>query len=138
MITCLSNEPSLRTFLKYNRWAILWGLFIIVLTSLPGKTLPKLPAFLDLLHPDKIVHLFIFGVYAYLQIRGFKSQPEFPVISRHAVLITMVIGVFLGAGTELLQLFLIPMRTGSVFDFIANVAGCFAGWLFTTHLKLKT
>jgi VanZ family protein len=42
----------------------------------------------------------------------------------------MVAGLLLGAGTELIQHYLIPMRRGSVFDFIANMAGCGCGYWF--------
>jgi glycopeptide antibiotics resistance protein len=45
------------------------------------------------------------------------------------VLIALNIGVFLGRITELLQgTTLITGRQCSVYDFIANVAGCFLGW----------
>jgi hypothetical protein len=127
----------LQTFLKYNLWAILWGLFIILLTSLPGKDFPKLPVFLELLHPDKFIHLFIFAVYVFLQLGGFTRQPVFPSLKRNAFMITMLIGLSLSAGTELLQDFIIPMRHGSIGDFMANAAGCLMGWWFTGKLKIK-
>jgi VanZ family protein len=127
----------LRTFLKYNLWAILWGLFIILLTALPGKVLPKLPVFLNLFHPDKLVHLFIFGVYFILQIRGFMSQPVVPFVRRNAAVITMAIGITLAVGTELLQNYFIPLRIGSVYDFIANVAGCLIGWGIAGRLTIN-
>jgi VanZ family protein len=127
----------LRLFLKYNLWAILWGLFIILLTSLPGKILPRLPVFLDLFQPDKLVHVFLFGGYVFLQIRGFKRQPVFPLLSQNAMMITMLIGLSIGAGTEMMQNFFIPMRTGSSFDFIANAVGCFLGWWAAGKLKIK-
>jgi len=127
----------LRIFLKYNLWAILWGLFIILLLTLPGKVFPKLPVFIDLFQPDKLVHLFIFGVYAVLQIRGFRMQDTFPGAKKHAVLITLIIGFILGAGTELLQHYWIPMRTGSIYDLLSDMAGCFLGWLVAGKLKIK-
>jgi hypothetical protein len=120
----------LRTFLHYNRYAFLWGLLILLLTLLPGNDIPKLPAFLDLFQPDKIVHLVIFGVYAFLQIRGFSRQPVYPFIRKNTVLLTLLTGLSLGAGTELIQDYFIPMRYGSVYDFAANAAGCLLGWWF--------
>jgi VanZ family protein len=127
----------LRTFLKYNRWAIAWALLIILLTVLPGKVLPKIPDFLTLFKPDKIVHLIIFGIYVFLQIRGFLNQPVYPAVSRNAVILTLLISLSLAAGTELLQNFFIPMRLGSIYDFIANAAGCFIGWGIAWKLKMK-
>jgi glycopeptide antibiotics resistance protein len=118
----------LQTFLKFNRWAILWGLAIILLTSLPGKAFPRLPVLLDLFHPDKLIHLFIFGVYVFLQINGLVRQTVFPSFKRNAAAVALIIGLFLSAGTELMQGVFIPGRIGSIYDFIANVAGCFIGW----------
>jgi VanZ family protein len=127
--------PHLSIFLKYNLWAILWGFLIIALTALPGKSFPKLPDFLDLFHPDKLIHVFIFGVYVFLQIRGLSAQPVYPTLSRNAVVITMLIGLSLGAGTEILQDVYVPRRFGSIYDFIANVAGCFVGWGIAVRLR---
>jgi VanZ family protein len=115
----------------------LWALFIILLTILPGKVLPKLPDFFDLFHPDKLVHLFIFGIYVFLQIRAFVMQPVFPSVRQNAVIVTMAIGLSLAAGTELLQSFAIPMRHGSVFDFIANAAGCLTGWWLAGKVRIS-
>ncbi len=131
------HQSSSRIFLKYNLWAILWGLLIVVLTLLPGKAFPRLPVFMDLLHPDKLIHLFIFAVYVILQIRGFVRQPGSPFLRQNAVLVSLLIGLSLGAGTELMQDYYIPMRNGSVYDFIANAAGCLLGWWMAGKLKIK-
>jgi len=118
----------LRKFLRYNRLAILWGLLIVLLLSLPGKIFPKVPDFFDLFRPDKIIHLVLFGVYIVLQVRGFRKQDSFPEIRKHAVLISLMIGFLLGAFTELLQRYWIPMRIGSMYDLAADMAGCLLGW----------
>ena len=119
----------MQNFFKYNLWGFLWGLFIILLTLVPGKVFPKLPVFWDLFHPDKLIHLFIFGVYVFLQVRGFAKQQRFSFLRRHAALMAVLIGSFLGLGTELMQEWVIPFRRGDVYDLIADVAGCLAGWL---------
>lgn len=91
---------------------------------------------MDLLQPDKLIHLFIFGVYAFLQISGFIRQAEYPLFRRNAVMIAILTGLFLGALTELLQLYVVPMRTGSIYDFIANAVGCLVGWgVFYTRTR---
>ena len=99
-----------------------------MLMVVPGKTFPKLPGFIDLFKPDKLIHLFIFGVYVLLHIRGFLKQDTFPKIRKHAVPFTLILGIMLGAGTELLQRYYIPFRRGSIYDFIADIVGCLLGW----------
>jgi VanZ family protein len=127
----------LLTFLKYNIWAVLWGVLIILLTVLPGKVLPRLPHFLDLIQPDKIVHVFIFTVYVWLQIRGLQKQTGSAYLRRNALMIALAAATVLAAGTELLQACCIPLRTGSIYDVIANTAGCLAGCWGAVKIKDK-
>lgn len=115
-------------FLRNTRWAILWGILIFVLTGLPGSVLPKLPSYFDLFQPDKLVHIVVFAVMSLLLFFSFR-KPGTPVyVQRHPFLIAFLVSLFIAGTTELLQEFLIPMRTGSIWDFIANMAGCLAGW----------
>lgn len=100
-----------------------------MLTALPGRVIPEIPAFIDLFQPDKLLHILIFGIYVVLQIRGLSRQPVYRFASRNAVFITLFVATALSAGTELMQAYLIPLRVGSVYDFIANFAGCAAGWI---------
>ncbi len=123
------NPYHLTGFIKYNLWGILWGLLIILLTMLPGSAFPTLPTFKDLFQPDKLVHLFIFGVYFYLQARGFLLQERFLLLKKHAILITFLIGLTLGGATEIAQQYLIPMRDGNIYDFTADAVGGGLGWL---------
>jgi len=101
--------------------------------------IPQLPAYLDLFKPDKLVHLFLFAVLVFLLLRGLRKQWHATLSLRFAVLISLNIGVLLGGITELLQgTALVTGRQCSVYDFIANVAGCFAGWgVFVLIRKMK-
>lgn len=105
--------------------------------AIPGTVFPELPTFADLLQPDKIIHIGIFGFYIYLQIKGFYRCEHLPWLKKNAVFWALFIGIFMGAGTELLQQFVIPFRRGDIFDFIANLAGCTAGY-FSVRKWLKT
>ena len=100
--------------------------------------IPEVPAFLDLFSPDKLVHLFLFAVLVLLLLRGLRKQFHETISRRFAVAIVLNIGVFLGGMTELLQgTALVTGRQCSVYDFIANVAGCFLGWGFFIIRKRK-
>jgi len=115
-------------FLRNTRWAILWGVFIFILTGLPGTVLPKLPSYLDLFQPDKLAHLIVFAVFYFLLIRSFRTPGTPSGVTRNPVLFAFLICGFVAASTELLQAFVIPMRTASIWDFVANMIGCFVGW----------
>lgn len=110
-------------------------MIIVIITALPGAAIPRIPAFFDLFKPDKIIHLFVFAVYVFLQIRGFRMQTTWLQVRKNAVLAAFLIGMILSAGTELLQYFFIPMRTASIYDFIANMAGCILGMLASGRSK---
>jgi VanZ family protein len=119
----------LKNFLHYHFPGILWIVVILVLTCIPGTLIPQIPTYLDLFKPDKLVHLFLFLVLVFLILRGFRKQLETVPAQRFAVYIALNTGVFLGGLTEWLQgTTLVTGRLCSVYDFIANVAGCFLGW----------
>ena len=119
----------LKNFLHHHYPGILWIAVILVLTCIPGKLIPQIPSYLDLFQPDKLVHLFLFAVLVFLLLLGLRNQWRDKLANRLAVLIALNIGIFLGGITELLQgTILVTGRQCSVYDFIADVAGCFLGW----------
>jgi VanZ family protein len=132
-------KTLLKNFIHYNYPGILWIAVILVLTCIPGSFIPKVPDYLDLFKPDKLVHLFLFMILVFLLLSGFlKQYPDFT--SKHFfVLIALNTGIFLGGATELLQASAwVTGRQCSVYDFIANVAGCFTGWgMFVIWKKRK-
>ncbi len=128
MIGVFREILKLKKFIHYHYPGILWIVVIFVLTCLPGTLIPEVPDYLDLFNPDKLVHLFLFAVLMILFLRGFKKQLT-PEAYRFSVSIALNTGIFLGGITELIQgTTLVTGRVSSIYDFIANVAGCFAGW----------
>lgn len=122
----------------HHLWGILWIALIVVLTALPGKLLPDIPTFMDLFEPDKLVHVFMFAILVILLLRGFARDSKAVFLKEHALLIALNTGILLGVATELMQKYYIPGRTGSIYDFIANTAGCFVGWLvFATWIRKR-
>jgi len=114
-------------FLRNTRWAILWGALIFILTGIPGGMLPRLPSYLDLFQPDKLVHLFVFGVFFILLVLSFRKPGTPLFVTRHPMLVAFLFAFFIAATTELLQEFVVPMRTASFWDFIANIVGSLLG-----------
>jgi VanZ family protein len=118
----------LKKLFRYHRWGILWGLFIILLTAFPGNFLPDIPTFVSLFEPDKLVHVFLFSVLEIFLIRGFLADEGPGFFRRNAILLSLNIGILLSGLTELIQKYFVQGRMASVYDFIANVAGCLLGW----------
>ena len=127
----------MKHFLRNNIWSILWGALIILLTALPGNVFPRLPSYMDLFQPDKLVHLFIFMVFVFLMVRGFRMDGNPPVFRRNPVTIALTFAISIGGLTEIMQGLVIPMRTASPYDFIANVAGSSIGAILFLILEKR-
>ncbi len=127
----------MKAFLRNNRWAILWSLLILLLTSLPGDLIPRIPAFADLFEPDKIVHVVMFAVLVYLWLQGLGISHPSLFLASNRVFLALSLAILLGGGTELLQEYLVPGRIASLYDFIANIAGSFAGWAIFIYVEKR-
>jgi len=114
-------------FLKYNWPGLLWLLVILALTGFPGNYFPSVTSFWYWLGPDKIVHLFIFGILTYLLLRGFHKQSRFRNLQSHYIIYALIIGIIFGALTEVMQRYIFIGRNANVYDFLANLSGCIIG-----------
>ena len=106
---------------------LIWTLLIAVLTLMPGNYIPKVLTFLDWLSPDKIVHLILFGVYAYLLAEGFVRQDRPWFTSRYPIWSSLIIGIVFAFFTEVMQRFVIPGRYGNIYDMLADILGSILG-----------
>ena len=107
----------------------------MILCGLPGSYFPKVRTFWEWLGPDKLVHLLMFAVFAFLIIFGYRD--EFRSHDRRyrvkLQIITFLISIAYGGITEALQLYLFKGRYGSIYDFMADVIGCLLG-IFTFRM----
>ncbi|MCF8297800.1 MAG: VanZ family protein [Saprospiraceae bacterium] len=124
-------------FLKFNLLGIIWGFIILVLSILPGNYFPKVPTYLELFSPDKLIHLFIFGVLAIFLLHGFQKQYSFIRLRSHNIIYATTIGIIYGCFTELLQLIINNGRHASIYDFVADLIGCLIGLIIYRLFIIK-
>lgn len=108
------------------RWWILG--FILVLLCLPGSALPG-NSFLDRIHFDKWVHVFLFGG---LSLSWGSWVYESMESSRWSLGLRMVRlgGVLLGVALEWVQKTWVPLRSWDDLDILADLIGVLLGsWL---------
>lgn len=105
----------------------LWWNVVMALTLAPGNYFPKVGSFWSLFSPDKLIHLFIFGVLAYLLLSAFRNYFTGPVKAGR-IFAPMLITLSTGILTEILQAVLPIGREASVYDSIANAIGCITGY----------
>jgi VanZ family protein len=97
----------------------------MVLCATPGDRLPDIDI-LEIDIEDKLAHLGMFAVQAYLLLLG-KSRRRERIVLSGASWQAWLIGTGFGLATELLQHFAIPMRYGNLGDFLADSLGALLG-----------
>ena len=102
---------------------------ILFLTGLPGTYFPKVSSFWDWLSPDKIIHIFIFGVQSFLVLTAFRVQYLLGSYRLVYIAVLVSITILFALLTEVLQVYVFVGRDGNVYDFVANVVGIFVGLL---------
>ena len=80
--------------------AILWSIVIIVLSTLPGKTMNSF-SFSDLWNVDKLGHLVVYAIHCFLLLRGYRHLTK-EILNRQ-VISALLWSVFLGFSLEIIQ-----------------------------------
>jgi VanZ family protein len=112
--------------------SILWASLILLAIGIPGSYIPQ-TGLIRFAHMDKMVHFGLFAVLGFLLCFGLNNQKR-EDLSRYYAVTTIILGVFYGAITEILQYLIISMRYGNFFDFIANAFGTIFGVLVYVFL----
>jgi VanZ family protein len=114
-----------------------WAILILFLTGVPGNYFPTVISFWDWLSPDKVVHLVIFAVQAYLIIYG--MQPQY--LNKRQRYLLVIIGtlatILFGLITEVLQSYVFIGRDGNIFDFLADGLGALIGLVAYYLLNIR-
>ena len=77
----------------------------------------------------------MYATFAFLCLWGYRKQfiSKGLVYQKKALLLAVVISIFYGGLTEILQEYFVPGRTGDWFDFLADSIGTLLG-VFVFHL----
>ncbi|MBN1233592.1 MAG: VanZ family protein [Candidatus Coatesbacteria bacterium] len=113
---------------KYRIWlpSIIWGIFILTITTIPGPELPKIPLFPG---ADKLAHFFLYGIFGYFLTKA--SRISFNLIT--SIFFPLCIGVIFAMIDELHQKY-IPGRSCDIIDFTADTLGIIIGFLLTWRI----
>lgn len=111
--------------LKYQRWAILWSVVILVLCNINVSQNVNQSYFFEGF--DKLAHLGVFYVLTILLFYGkIKYQHNYSFRSLTIFKIILISAV-IGGGIELLQWKVFTYRDGEWWDFACDMIGCFMG-----------
>jgi VanZ family protein len=133
--------------IKFYAPAIGWGIFVFILSTLPGKDFPQIPKWTDLLSVDKLVHTLFYGIMAALILRGwFQSQKvakndNFTTkTNSNLFVLGLLVAIFCSAfgwGIEWIQENYCEDRLFEVLDGVANTIGACVGTFLVIRLRGK-
>lgn len=115
---------------------MLYTAIITAVSLAPSSTFESLPA---IPYADKIVHFFMYGIYAVLLVWTVRDQLFWARMPRYMTMLYVVLfcGLY-GIAMEFLQHFFQPdERVFSLGDMAANFAGAFAFTLFVKKRLLS-
>ena len=111
-----------------SRWAppALWATALVIATSWPNPDVPQVG------QGDKLVHLLLYGILAWLLVR---AEPTLAMVRRRAALTIMGLACF-AALDEWHQDF-VPGRSASTADWAADTIGGAAGLALTAARRRR-
>jgi VanZ family protein len=116
---------------------IAWFFVVLTLICIPGENLPKVDNWLLKIDYDKLIHVGIFAILAYLFMYPI-AKSSLPVKEKWHYFIKITIATIIwGITTELLQKFFIPGRSFSLADWLADSIGGVVALIFCKKFYLK-
>ncbi|MBL7815089.1 MAG: VanZ family protein [Saprospiraceae bacterium] len=116
--------------------ALVWGIFIFILSVWPGKDFPTLPDWGDLLAVDKLIHMLFYGLLTWLILHSKRQNTEGVVSMSFAVGIVAFSSGY-GWFLEWFQGRFCQGRFSDAMDGIANTIGAVVGLLIFLFLFRK-
>ena len=104
---------------------IIWTAFVLILTLMPT---PEYNGDKEMYY-DKVAHVFLFGIFAYLFYRSFELK------TWKRIIFSIIAGIGFSLLIEFLQLF-VPGRDASEMDLVAGVVGVL-GFVFVAYKQKK-
>ncbi|MEX0636512.1 MAG: VanZ family protein [Ferruginibacter sp.] len=103
--------------------AVLWTVLLLALLCTPGKDLPNLGEWTELIKLDKWLHILFFGMMAlfYMFPLMQKKLPR-PLLQVQFLKISLAVCVW-GFCTECIQYFWVSGRTFDLYDAVADAIG---------------
>jgi VanZ family protein len=126
-------QPSIKKFIP----GIVWFFFVLIIVCTPGENLPKVDNWLIKIDYDKLIHVGIFALLAYLFMYPIAKSSLLVKEKWHYFIKIALATIAWGITTELLQKYFIPGRSFSLADWLADSIGGIAALIFCKKYYLK-
>lgn len=120
-------------FIKSYWPAIIWGIFIFIMSAFPGDDIPK-SFIINIPFADKIIHFILYFLLVILVLLGSLRKSKTGLTIRK-LLVVFFISLLYGILLEILQDLVFIMRGADLLDITANAAGSFIGLLTFYYIK---
>jgi VanZ family protein len=117
---------------------IAWFFLVLVLIATPGYKLPKVDKWLIEISYDKIVHMGVFAVLAFLFMYPFTKSTLTKKEKWHYCIKIAISTAIWGLATELIQKFFVPSRSFDLTDLLGDAIGGLAALIFCRIYFLKS
>ncbi len=126
------NHLSIKKFIP----GIAWFFVVLILLCLPGNDIPQPDSWFQIYYVDKIVHLCLFGLLAYLFLLPIAGSGFTEKQKVHYLIKISLAASLWGLTTEFIQRFYINGRSFDLLDWAADTAGI-AFALYYSFSKMK-
>jgi VanZ family protein len=126
-------ERSIKKFIP----GIAWFFLILIAVCIPGENLPKVDNWLIKIDYDKLIHLGLFAVLAFLFMYPIVKSSLSVKEKWHYCIKIVLATIVWGITTELLQKYFIQGRSFSFADWLADSIGGVAALIFCKKYYLK-
>ncbi len=132
----MSNEQIPVKELRIKKFipGIAWFFLILILICIPAYDLPKVDKWLIEINFDKLIHVGLFAVLAYLFMNPIAKSALSKREKWHYFIKIAIAVALWGLVTELIQKFFIPSRSFILSDWLADALGGFIALLFCKSL----
>ena len=89
---------------------------------------------MNLFEPDKLAHLFVYGVLVYLALQAYKSVKD---LTLRIIIVLISSSVLYGLLLEIVQKNFFPNRYFEWGDVIANTVGSILGWIIFSYFNKR-
>lgn len=117
--------------------AIAWWFVVLILMCTPGKDLPELGSWTELISLDKLIHIGVFGLLVYLFMRPVAIKNISASVKKQRFLKIAIAGSIWGLTLEFVQHFWIPGRSMDMMDFVADAIGCVLAYIYSKRYLIK-
>ncbi|MEP6711825.1 MAG: VanZ family protein [Ferruginibacter sp.] len=129
----LENKLVTKKFIP----GIAWFFVVMVLMFTPGNDLPDVGDWFSQINFDKVIHIGVFGLLAYLFMRPI-GKSLLPSKTKAQYFLKIAVGACIwGITTELVQKYFIPGRSFSLLDWAADSIGGVLAFFICKRTYLK-